>query len=521
MKLTKLLYILSMLLLVMCKKNDAVLPEGTITAKEIVYNNAIRKFQPDEQVGGNLSTNINISTLYYYLQRQGKQDTLLQIDFPANAPSDYAFAVKPENWAGVDLRTVKGLKLLAVRDNSTTLEKTVAIKYFDPDAPEITGVPETLTPQLTGTTAVSGKVTSPTGISKIRFLDNSTGDFTPVDSIAGNGTKDLPISYQYAYREGAGQLKIEAIDIYGLKAEIVVQFVNIPYKPVITFASATLKLALPDGKPEVNGSITSFTALSNVKAYIVRTGGNTLHQTVTPVLVSSSANEFKYTFSVTGFPFAADVTGCRIEATDAAATNASTAPVEIMPYYCWKNLTMMAQGTATTNSVSSFFTGDPAHPVIGTCDANANPALHTQILFAMFCNSTPLLAFQNPTAITGSTLPIFKCDGASWNPPLPNDKTLMKTTFRVLNASQDALVRPRLEAMSMNDLSDSFFDGISAPTSNAPNSGTYGVNSLIYAKTITQTGVSKNILMRITNVNVVATPNQGTSTISFDILKEK
>ncbi len=98
---------------------------------------------------------------------------------------------------------------------------------------------------------------------------------------------------------------------------------------------------------------------------------------------------------------------------------------------------------------------------------------------------------------------------------------LMKTTFRVLSAAQDALVRPKLEAMSMDDLSDAFFTGVQAPTASAPNSSTFAANSLVYSKAVTQGGTAKNILIRVVNVNVVATPNQATSTITLDILKEK
>ncbi len=70
---------------------------------------------------------------------------------------------------------------------------------------------------------------------------------------------------------------------------------------MITFATAALKLALPDGKPEVKGTIKSFAALTTVNAYIVKTSGTTLHQAITLVPESSAPNEFNYSFEVTGF----------------------------------------------------------------------------------------------------------------------------------------------------------------------------------------------------------------------------
>jgi hypothetical protein len=519
--LLKLLSIFPLLLLVMCKKKDTLIPEGSLTAKDYLYNNATKKFEPEATVSGSLSANFEIRTVYYYLQRQGKTDSLLQIDFVDNASTQYEFALKAASWNGVNMSGSKSLKVLAVRDNNTSLEKIISLKFFDPAAPVITEVPETLTPQLTGLTAITGKISSPSGIAKVDIYDNANGDFELVGTVPGNNAKDLNLNYQYAYNAGAGQLKIEVTDIYELKAEIVVQFVNIPHKPVITFATAALKLALPDGRPEVKGTIKSFTALTTVNAYIVKSSGTTLHQEITPVPESSAPNEFNYSFEVTGFPFAEDVTSCRLEASDATGTSTANANIQLQPFYYWKNVTMMAQGNATATSSSCFFTGDPANPVIGPCEANANPALHTQINFAIFCNSTPLLAFQNPSTISSGTLTTYKCNGTNWNPPLPNADNLMKTTFRVLNATQDALVRPKLEAMSMDDLSDAFFTGVQAPTASAPNSSTFAANSLIYSKSVTQGGLSKNILIRVVNVNVVATPNQATSTITLDILKEK
>lgn len=520
--LLKLLYLLPLLLLVMCKKKDTLIAEGTLTAKDFVYNNAIKKFEPQETVSGTIATNFEIRTVYYYLQRQGKTDSLLQIDFPKESPMSFEFALKAASWAGVNMIGSKNLKVLAVRDNNTSVEKLIKLTYFDPAAPAIAEIAETLTPNLTGTTAITGKIISPTGIAKVDILDNATGNFEVVGTVQGNNAKDLPLNYQYEYNDGAGQLKVEVTDIYGLKAEKVVQFVNIPFKPVITFASTTLKVALPDGKPEVKGTIKSFTALSTVNAYIVKAGGSALYQVITPVLENSAPNEFNYSFDIAGFPFADDVTAVKLEAIDATGTTTGSVPTQMLPFYYWKNVTMMAQGNATTNSNSCFFIGEVNRPTISVCDANSDPLLHTKIDMAVFTNSTPLLAFQNPSAISSGTLTTFKCNGTNWDPPLPNATTLTKTTYRVLSGSAETSVNAKLNAMNFDDLgTSSFFAGVQAPTASAPNSSTFVANSLIYA-TATRPGENiKNILIKVLNINVVATPNQGTSTITMDILKEK
>ncbi len=185
-----------------------------------------------------------------------------------------------------------------------------------------------------------------------------------MDSINAGGSKDLTINYNYTYTTGAGQLKVTAVDIYGLKADKIIQFVNIPFKPVISFDADTLRAALPDGKPAINGTLKSYAALSTVDAYIVTAGGETLQGPVTPVLVGNTANEYNYTFNLTSFPFADDVKECKLVAKDGTnSSNAGTVPVKILPYYRWNNITLMSQGTATVNSPSCFFIGRTGYPL--------------------------------------------------------------------------------------------------------------------------------------------------------------
>lgn len=512
----------TLLLLILSCKKDIVVPEGNVEAPEFTYNVAIKRFQPDPQVHGTIKTNFDIKTVYYYLQRTNKTDSLLQIDFLDKGIREHAFSIKSSAWAGTPLENVKGLKILSVRDNNTSLEQFLAITYFNPDAPLLKDFPETLTPSLTGSTTITGKAASPTGLSKIYFYDNKSGSFEVLDSLSPNGAKDVPVNYAYHYADGAGQLKVEAIDIYGLKAAQVIQFTNIPFKPVITFAANTLKVALPHGHPPVTGTLKTYTPITQVNAYIVSSGSQSLHRAITPVLTSSSANEYHYSFSIDDFPYAANVTECKLEVMDANGSNTSSVPVEILSYYHWKNLTMMAQGNASTNSASCFFVGNTSQPTLSACEVVNDAATHATIDFAIFCNSTPYIAFNNPANISASTIGTFRCDGTSWSPATPTSSTLKKTLFRVLSGSAEATIQNELESGNITQLDDAFFAGVNAPTANAPNSTQFVAGSLIYAKmTPAGGGSTKNILIKVISVNVVAVPQQGTSTITFDILKEQ
>jgi hypothetical protein len=520
--------ILALLTLVMvaCHKKDFVQPEGTLASAEFVYNVALKSFQPQATVSGSISSSINMEVIYYYLQREGKQDTLIQVDFPADENRrDYKFEVKAVSWAGISLATVKGLKLLCVQVNDASFDKVIKISYFDPNAPVITGLPDNITPALTGTTAISAKATTETGLSKIYISDNRNGNFEALDSMTTNGAKEYTINYNYTYGDGAGQLKVTAVDIYGLKTDKVIQFTNIPFKPVITFSATELRTALPDGKPEISGTLKSYTPLSTVTVYAVSGSGETMQGTLTPTLTGSTANEYNYTFSYATFGYSAAVTGCKVVAKDASnSQNSSTVPVVILPYYYWKNLTMMAQGLTGTNSTTCFFTGESPAPVVGPCEAINDASYNARIDFAIFCNSTPLISFNNPANISASTLSTFKCSGTSWAPPTPTASTLKKTLFRVLGTgSAESNITTKFNDNSITELSDAFFTGVNAPTANAPNSSTFSTSSLIWAKVTPAggAGTTKNILIKVNAINVVAVPSQATSTLTIDIMKEQ
>lgn len=512
--------------MIACHKKDFVQPEGTLESPEYVYNVALKSFQPQAIVSGSIDANINMEVIYYYLQRDGKQDTLIQVDFPtAENRRDYRFEVQPVSWAGIDLASVKGLKLLCVQDNNASFEKIIPIAYFDPNAPVITGLPDKMTPLIGGTTAISGKATSETGLAKIYISDNRSGNFEVLDSMAANGAKEYAINYNYTYGDGAGQLKVTAVDIYGLRTEQLVQFINIPFKPVITFSTDALNTALPDGKPEISGTLKSFTPLSTVTVYAVTGSGDILQGTVTPVLAGSTTNEYNYTFSYTTFAYSTAVTACKVVAMDANnSQNSATVPVVILPYNYWKNLTMMAQGLSGINSTSCFFTGEPAAPVVGPCEVINDASYNARINFAIFCNSTPLIAFNNPANISAGTLSTFKCNGTSWTPPTPTSGTLTKTQFRVLGTgSAESNIRTMFNDNSITELNDAFFTGVAAPTANAPNSNTFTTSSLIWARVTPAGGIgaTKNILIKVNAINVVAVPAQGTSTLTIDIMKEQ
>lgn len=528
----------ALLLLGSCKKKDALLPAAEMETKDYVYNVALKGFQPEAEIKGTLKANFDVKTVYYYLQRANRTDSLLQTDLveAAKQTHSYAFEIKEEAWRAVDFKGVKAVKVLFVNSNSISVEKFIKLEYFDPAAPVISELPETLTPSLTAPVTINGKVSSQTGISKIEISDNNSGSFEVIETITVSGEKQYTINYPYTYADGAGQLRIVVTDIYGLQAEKIIQFIGIPFKPVITFSSTQLKAALPDGVPVVDGVLKTYSQISELKIYVVKANGEMLLGNVGFTETGSAPNEYNYSFTYPNFPFADDVTACRIEAKDGTGSvSSNSVSVKILPYYLWKNVTMMAQGVFNGDPVitptNSFFIGEQNKPVVGSCDVAASNAYDKKIDFMAYATSTPnqpRFTFYNPKNSV-NIRSNYRCDPAVGWAPVEAD--IKDNKIRVLLTTSNGAgngVYNKYNAGGIEDLSDAFFTGTTVPSGNtaycdgitAPSSSIFDPATayLIWMKTDNAT---KNILIRVRDVDIYLPPVQGKSTVVADIYKQR
>lgn len=522
----------AMLFLFSCKKNDFLVASGELETQEYVYNVAINGFEPEPVIKGRIDANFEIRTVYYYLQRTNKPDSLLQTDM---VPIDqrgrtYDFEIKSEAWFGVDLYGVRGIKVIFVQDNQIALEKQIGLSYYDPAAPVISDIPETIRPSLIEPTVISAKLSSETGIRKVEIFDNRDGGFDVLETINLEGIHEYNLSYPYIYNEGAGQMLIKVIDIYGLQTEKVIQFIGIPFKPVVNFNASTLAAALPDGVPVVAGTLKTYSELEGLKVYVVRANGETLVGDADFTLTNQGQDEYDYIFSYDQFPYDDDVVACKIEAKDASGSvNANSIPVTILPYYHWKNVTMMSQGffsdSESLTSNSCFFIGEVNRPVIGSCDAQSGN-YDSKIDFVIYTTTAPAYTFYNPNN-TGSIRGNYRCNGGTtgWTPSTIKDvriRALLQTS-----SSNGSGIYTKYNAGNIQRLDDEFFAGVNAPSANtakydnvsAPASNVFHPNDayLIWLKT----PEGKNILVHVKEVDLFSTPNQGKSTAVMDILKQR
>lgn len=98
--------------------------------------------------------------------------------------------------------------------------------------PILTNFAATITPNLTGTTAVTGTITSVTGLKRVDIYDDYQGSYVLITSINLNSSLNYSFNYAYTFRRRAANFKLIAVDNDDLQTEKVIPL-NITYQSKI------------------------------------------------------------------------------------------------------------------------------------------------------------------------------------------------------------------------------------------------------------------------------------------------
>lgn len=105
------------------------------------------------------------------------------------------------------------------QSNQLVVAMPVDVSLFKP---KFVGFAASITPNLTGTTPVTGTITSVTGLKKIDIYDNYQGEYVLISSISSlNSSLSYSFNYNYPFRKRSTHLKIIATDIDDLPSELV------------------------------------------------------------------------------------------------------------------------------------------------------------------------------------------------------------------------------------------------------------------------------------------------------------
>lgn len=198
--------------------------------------------------------------------------------------------------------------------------------------------------------------------------------------------------------------------------------------------------------------------------------------------------------------------------------------IPIKSYVLYKDLTMMAHGTASAPSVSSFFNGE-AGSLLGSCNVSGQ---EQRVDFVTYCTTAMVFSLYSPASATTITKN-YKCNTQVWE---PDPASLKATKFRVLipgTADADR-VYAAYHANTITALDDQFFAGITAPGSSTAKFDAASANQsanvfnvttayLIWIRVPKPDGTFTNQLL---SAKAVAIGNPvAVSTLKFDIFVSK
>ena len=199
--------------------------------------------------------------------------------------------------------------------------------------------------------------------------------------------------------------------------------------------------------------------------------------------------------------------------------------IPLKSYALYQDLSMMANGTASAPSSSSFFIGETG-TILGSCNISGQ---EQKLDFVTYCSSTtPVFTLYSP----GNTTTIaknYKCGASVWE---PNATDLKATRFRVLVPGTAGIdkIYAAYTNNAITELDDQFFEGIPVPGSSTAKFDATVANQaanifnltsayLIWIRVPKANGSFVNQLLRAKYVTIGSSP--GLSTIKFDILVSK
>ncbi len=216
-----------------CKKDDTQAGANvSIESKEYSFNIATKEFTPDNTITANVKSDVGVESVYAYLIRGNKPDSLIRIFLPGEGDNinDLNLNIEASVFAKADMSAAEGIKMVVKSLNNAGHVALVKINPFAPDMPHLSEFPVSKEPDANEKILIEGKASSENGIVKIEILDDSTGPFTVVHTIDNlNNIKNYEVNYTYTYRPEAGNVQIILYDGSGLTVAHTMKIATVPY----------------------------------------------------------------------------------------------------------------------------------------------------------------------------------------------------------------------------------------------------------------------------------------------------
>lgn len=382
----------------------------------------------------------------------------------------------------------------------------------------------TATKQLSPEAVLNGELISPAGVKLIYCYlvrtdksDSLIYIGTPAENENGNYKFSIPpSSYASARLTQVSGIKVMVKHLDNTSFEGFIKLTAFtPPLPKLENVPASL---LPDGadKITITGNANSENGLKFIEIFDDYQGAFVL---VNKIDVPGNEKTYNLNYAYT---YRKNAGNLKVIVTDQFDLKAeATINIPLKKYTLYKDLVMMANGTASAPSTSSFFFGETG-TVTGTCNISGQ---ERNLDFVTYCSSTSVFTIYSP-ANTTTISKNYKCNTLIWEPTLTD---LKATKFRTLiPGSADAdRIYAAYSSNSITDLEDAFFGGIIVPSSNtvkydalAPAANAFNLSAyLVWIRVPEADGTFTNQLLRAKEVNIGSTP--AVSNIKFDILVSK
>lgn len=383
----------------------------------------------------------------------------------------------------------------------------------------------TATKQLSPEAELNGELISPAGVKLVYCYlvrtdktDSLIYIGTPAENENGNYKFSIPSSsYATAKLTQVSGVKIMVKHLDNTSFEGFIKLTAFtPPLPKLENVPASL---LPDGTDQVNitGKASSENGLKFIEIFDDYQGAFVL---VNKIELSGNDKTYNLNYAYTYRKNAGNLKVVITDQFDLKAEAIINMPLK--KYTLYKDLVMMANGTASAPSSSSFFFGETG-TVTGTCNISG---LEKNLDFVTYCSSTFVFTIYSP-ANTTTISKNFKCNTLIWEPTITD---LKATKFRTLipgTADADRIYAA-YNSNGITDLEDAFFGSIIAPSSNTvkydsltPAANAFNITSayLVWIRVPEADGTFTNQLLRAKEVSIGSTA--AVSTIKFDILVAK
>lgn len=197
--------------------------------------------------GGAVAITGNISSMYGLTQVDIYDDYKTENTYELVSSTDGLNSAKQYalNYSYTYRKAAQHIKIIAKDIYGQSAELIIAmpvdVSLFKP---KFVGFSAAITPNLNGSVAVKGNITSVTGLKRIDIYDDYQGAYVLLSSISDlNSSFNYALNYNFTYRKRDANIKIVAIDIDNVQTELIVpltvNYSSVLYSDVVMTAQTT------------------------------------------------------------------------------------------------------------------------------------------------------------------------------------------------------------------------------------------------------------------------------------------